>query len=196
MTEDELRELLGFSPVAEVHLQGTAHKIREDGLAALLRYARLATEAGPEGGPEGEALAATYRLLEDCMLDFPAFSAAALEGKADQDDVQATVRELIEFYCARKHWPAMRLIGYIAAHLEETDGQLIRDTGRGLAGLSAREACDLALAICLAGLSEEDRQIFYEDLEYEGNPEAEALAMVRQMQADKAAREAEAAGPP
>jgi hypothetical protein len=192
MTEQELREILGFSAVAEVQFLGEAHKIREDGLAPLLRYARLAEEAGPD---DSAPLAAVHRLLEDCVLDFPAFTAAALEGKAESGDIQGAVRQLVEFYCVRSHWAAMRLVGYIGAHLEETDGQLIRDTGRGLASLSAREACDLALAICVAGLSEEDRQIFFEDLNYAGNPEAEALAMVRQMQADRKAREAEA-GPP
>jgi hypothetical protein len=62
-----------------------------------------------------------------------------------------------------------------------------------VARLSAREACNLALAILLDGRDEEDRAIFLQDLNYEGNPDAEAMALVRQMQAARAAAEAQAA---
>lgn len=111
----------------------------------------------------------------------------AFGAKADIEQIVAVSHQAVEFYCARNYWPAMRLIGYVADSLEEMDGNLLRDGGRGLASLTAREACNLALAVCLDGRSEEDRDIFLEDLNYEGNPEAEALALVRQMQADSKA---------
>jgi hypothetical protein len=187
LTERDLRELGGFPAGPEITFLGEAHPIREDGLAALLRYARASSEGDKEGG----GLAAAHRLLEDCVTDFPRFAAAAMAGKAQDEDIQGAVRQLVEFYCVRKYWPAMRLIGYVALNLDEADGQMIRSTGRGLVGLSAREVCNMTLAKCLEGLPEDEREIFIEDLEYEGNPEAEALAMVRQMQADKAAREAQ-----
>lgn len=184
ITEQEMRELAGVPAEPEISFLGEPHKIREDGLAALLRYAGA--------GADGDGMAAAHRLLEDCLIDFPAFAAAALEGKAEAEDIQAAVRQLTEFYCARKYWPAMRLIGYVADKLAEMDGQLIRASALGIASLSAREACNLALAVCLDGLSGDDRELFFEDLEYEGNPEADAMEKVRQMQADAAAR-AEAA---
>lgn len=193
MTEDEIRDLTPYGGPPEVTFCGSQYAIRGDGFAALLRYARAsATELGKEEENGARRLAAVYQLLEDCVTDFPDFAAAALRGKAGTDEIMAVVQRLTEYYCARGHWPAMRLIGFIAGDFGALDGMCLHKTGRGLAGLSAREACNLALAICLDGRSEEDRDIFLEDLEYEGNPEAEALAMVRQMQADRA-RAAEAA---
>ena len=82
---------------------------------------------------------------------------------------------MIELTCARGFWPAMRLLGFLAGSLEEIDGQLLRSSGRGIASFTAREACNLALAICLDGRDEESRQEFYDDLNYEGSPDAEAL---------------------
>jgi hypothetical protein len=81
----------------------------------------------------------------------------------------------------------------MAGELNEFDGKALLRSGRGIAGLSAREACNLALAICLDGRDEEDRAFFLEDLNYEGNSEDEAMAMVRQMIAAKAEASAQAA---
>jgi hypothetical protein len=189
--EDSLRDLLGYGePV--LHFMGQDFALRPDGLVPLLRYARAVPQAQEDSGEaESRILAASHRLLEDCIEDFAAFTATAFTGKAQMDDITGAVAGLASHYCARSHWAAMRLMDYAATHLEELDGQLLRVGGSGMVHLSAREACNLALAVLLDGRNEEDRAIFMEDLNYEGNPEAEALAMVRQMQAAKrAAKEA------
>lgn len=180
MTEEELRELAGYGGPAEVSFLGETWKLHGDGLAALIRYARAATL-------EGGALAAAYRFLAGTITDFTAFQRAAIYGKAQEDDITALTHAIIEHYCARGHWPAMRLIGLIGAGMEEIDGKLLLASGRGVAGLSAREACNLALTLYLEGRDEEDRGFALEDLNYEGNPEGEALKLLRQMQAEKKA---------
>jgi hypothetical protein len=201
MTEDEIRELAGYGGPDELSFLGETYKIRKDGLAALLRYS-IASGQPPgedqdqpysEDRAQTRAMAAMYGLLEECVTDFGSFAVAAFLSKAVADDIVQVSWQLIEHYCARNHWPAMRLIGHIAQGLEEFDGNFLRATGRGLTSMNAREACNLALAILLDGRNAEDRELFLEDLNYQGNPEAEALAMVRQMQRDKAAaaREAE-----
>lgn len=192
--EDSLRNLFGpgCGPLAFL---GHDFALRPDGLIPLLRYARTVAEH-PGDGEEARqaAYGAMHRLLEDCVVNFVELEQVALLGKAQWEDITGAVNYLISSYCARSHWAGMRLVGFLAQNFEEVDGQLLRATGRSLASLSAREACNLSLAILLDGREEEDRVIFLEDLNFEGNPEAEALAMVRQMQADKrAAQEAEAA---
>jgi hypothetical protein len=137
-------------------------------------------------------MSALYRLLEDCVIDFAGFSAAAFDAKAEVEEMQDLAKKLTEFYCARNFWPASRLIGYVAGSLDEMDGQMLRSSGRGLASLSAREACNLALAMCLEGRDEDGRQEFLIDLDYEGNPDAEALELVRQMKEARAAAAAAA----
>lgn len=186
MTEDELRELRGYGGPPEIAFAGEQWKIRPDGLAALLRY----TLAPRDEDSEWAALNALYRLLEDCITDFAAFSHSAFSAKAEVAEMQAVAEKLFGFYCARDFWPASRLIGILAGRLDEIDGQLLRSSGRGVASLSAREACNLTLAICLDGRDEDSREEFFVDLEYEGNPDEEAMALVRQMQADRKAREA------
>lgn len=197
--EDSLREMLGYGQ-RRITFMGREFTIQPDGLVPLLRYVMSISAQHDKPGHDvtdeergNTALAAHYGLLEDCIEDFGAFSALALEAKATLEDVADAVTGLIGYYCARSHWAAQRLLAYIAQHLEEIDGQLIRAGGRGVTSLSAREACNLALAICLDGRDEEDRAIFLDDLNYEGNPEAEALALVRQMQAARASAEAQAA---
>jgi hypothetical protein len=161
----------------------------------LLRFA--GSGPGKETATDEEAqtvaMAAMYGLLEECVTDFPRFCETALSAKAVMGDITAVMQRLIEFYCARSHWPARRLLGFMAGDLNEFDGKALMRSGRGIAGLSAREACNLALAICLDGRDEEDRAYFLEDLNYEGNPEEEAMAMVRQMMAAKAEASAQAA---
>ena len=183
MTEDELRELAGHGGAAEVTFAGQQWKIAGDPLFALLRYALAGTSARPEGDDSGASLAALHQMMEGCLVDFAAFSEAALATKAGLEEVQAAARTVIELSCARGFWPALRLLGYLASSLEEIDGQLLRSTGRGLTSLTAREACNLALAICLDGRDEEARQEFFADLNYEGSPEAEALAALREYKA-------------
>lgn len=179
MNEAELRDLAGVPPEPEVRFLGQAWKIRDDGLAPLIRYILATRSDNPE---EPVSLSAVHRLLEDCVIDFSAFSNAAIDGRAGLSDLLPVVDGLVRFYCCRNPWPALRLLGYVAGSLDELDGQLIRAGGRGLAQLSAREACNVALAACLDGRNEEDRDIFLEDLNYEGSPEAEALAQLRAMQ--------------
>ncbi len=194
--EDSLRELLGYGKPEITFLHHT-FTIRTDGLIPLLRYARAGTGGPAHEVDEREAasatMAASHRLLEDCIEDFAGFTRRALAMKAQAEDISDAVSQLASYYCARSHWPGMRLIAYIAANLDDVDGQLIRAGGHGIAHLSAREACNLALAILLDGREEEDRTIFLDDLSYEGNPEGEAMALVRQMQADKAKAAAQAA---
>jgi hypothetical protein len=134
-------------------------------------------------------LAAAHRLIEDCIPDFAGLSAAAVDARPGDGDILEFVNSLFRFYCCRSHWSAMRLLGYIAADMGEVDGKLLLAGSRGLAGFSAREACNLALAICVEGRNDEDKMFFMEDLEFEGDPEGEAMKAVRQMQADKKARE-------
>ncbi len=184
MTEDELRELAGYGGPAEVTFMGEQWAIRSDGLTALIRYSH---SAGLEDSTA--AMAAVYQLIADVITDFAAFERAAFTGKAKESDVTSLVHDIIEHYCARNRWPAMRLIGQFGASLEEIDGKLLLATGRGVAGLSAREACNLALTLYLDGRDEEDRGFALEDLNYQGNPEGDALKLLRQMQA-----EAKAAG--
>jgi hypothetical protein len=191
MLESEMRELSGHGGPAQVSFAGKSWAVRADGLAALLRYAQ-AGMAPPE--EHRSPLAAMHRLLEDCITDFAGFSAAAFSSRVQDEEILDAARQLTRLYCARSHWEATRLIGFLAASLEELDGRLLLATGRGMASLSAREACNLAVTVCLEGRTEEDRDIFMEDLKFEGDPEGDALAAVRQMTADRKAREAEAAG--
>jgi hypothetical protein len=197
-SEDGLRELAGFGGPAQLTFMGETFPVRSDALVPLLRFAG----SGPgedtvtEEQVQNIALAAMYRLLEDCVQDFPRFENTAFTAKAGLDDIIAAVQHLVEFYCARTHWPARRLLGFIASNLDEFDGKALMHTGRGIAGLSAREACNLALAMCLDGRDEESRTTFLEDLNFQGNPEAEAQAMVRAMikaRAEASAAAAEAA---
>lgn len=187
-SEDGYRELRGYAGPPELTFMGETFRFRSGDLVALLRYA--GTQPGDDDKTDEDvqslALAAMYRLLEDCVEDFPRFAAVAISAKADVNDVIAAVQRIIEFCCARSHWPARRLLATIAVKLDEFDGNALMRSGRGLSGLSPREACNLALAISLDGRDEEDRAMFLEDLNYEGNPEAEAMAMVRKMQAAQA----------
>jgi hypothetical protein len=191
--ESEIRSLLGYPEVTQLVFMGRKYKIKANGLVPLLRYAQSGQGREIHQISEQEqsqiAMTAMYRLLEDCVTDFQAFGAEAFDGKAGMADVELMVRGLVEFYTCRKHWPAMRLMGYVRSNLEEMDGNLIKTSGRGVASLSAREACNLALALCLDGRDEEQREEFLVDLNYEGNADAEALALVRAMQAAREARD-------
>lgn len=193
--EDGMRDLAGYGGPHEVTFMGETFAIAADGLIPLLRFA--GSGPGKETATDEEArtvaMSAMYGLLEECLTDFPRFCETALSAKAGMDDVTAVMQRLVEFYCARSHWPARRLLAFMAGELNEFDGKALLRSGRGIAGLSAREACNLALAICLDGRDEEDRAFFLEDLNYEGNSEDEAMAMVRQMIAAKAEASAQAA---
>jgi hypothetical protein len=162
MDERDLRELCGVPADPQVTFLGESYAIQEDGLVALIRFARAATTDNPE---QPVPLTAVYRLLEDCLTDFGAFAARALASRAEMSDITPVMNELVSWYCARSHWPAMRLIGYVAGNLDELDGQLLRAGGRGILSLSAREACNLALATCLDGRGEDDREVFMTDLD-------------------------------
>lgn len=188
MTEDELRELNGTPAAPLVSFMSQEFKLRDDGLAALIRFARGGSEIDLEAGVP---LHVIYRFLEDTILDFGAFDRTALQTRATMDDLAPVVNFIISWYCGRSHWSAMRLIGFIARNLEEVDGNLLRTGGRGVRDLSPREACNLALSICLEGRNEEDREVFMQDLMYEGDAAGEALRQLREFQAQqKAAKEA------
>jgi hypothetical protein len=191
MREREFRELAGY-PQA-LAFAGRDWEAREDaGLGALLRYTRAAGAAQGQQAPGAQRtaiLAAAHRLIKDCVVQFGEFSAAAFSARPADEDILGIVAALFRFYCCRTHWSAMRLLGYVSANMGEVDGKLLLAGGRGLAELSAREACNLALAICIDGRNDEDRMFFLEDLEFEGDPEGDAMKAVRQMQADRKARE-------
>jgi hypothetical protein len=195
MRESEFRALAGY-PQA-LSFGGRDWAVRKDGLAALLRYTRAAGDARSEmseGLQRSRVLAAAHHLIEDCVSEFGAFSEKALTVRPDDMDIIEIVNCLFRFYCCRSHWSAMRLLGYVAGNMSEIDGKLLHAGGKGLAGFSAREACNLALAMCLEGRDEEDRMFFMEDLEFEGDPDGEAIKAVRQMQRDKREREASLGG--
>lgn len=190
MRESEFRELAGYPQALK--FAGRDWAVREEaGLLALVRYTRAATRA--KGQPDEAArvavLGAAHHLIEDCVTDFPEFGEAAFTARPRDKDIIAVVTALFRFYCCRSHWSAMRLLAHVAENMGELDGKLLMAGGRGLAELSAREACNLALAMCLEGRNEEDRKYFLDDLEFEGDPEGEAMKAVRQMQADRKARE-------
>lgn len=189
MTEDDFRVLAGLSRKPEISFMGELYEIRPDGLAALIRFHRGARTDDREAKT---SLAVLYGFLEDCIIDFRAFEAAAMASQATMHDITPVINHLITWYCCRSHWPAMRLLGYASMNLEEIDGQLIRSGGRGITALSARELCDVSLAICLEGRNEDDREVFLTDLNYEGDAEADALAQLRQFQAAQAAAKAQA----
>src|SRR6266487_1995434 len=200
MTEDELRDLMGFGGPPQVDFADSKWEIRPECLAALIRFVRASTAARGEETTQKTRqaeMAALHHLLNDCITDFAGFSQAAFTSKAELDDLTPVVRQLVQFYCARPYWPAIRLLGYLAATLDEFDGDFLRRSGRGVASLSAREACNLTLAVCLDGRDEDNREAFYDDLNYEGSPEADALEMVRKMKAQQGtAAEADGGGDP
>lgn len=184
MTEGELRELMGFGSIAKVTFADRDWEITPEAFGPLLRYIRttLKSQASTEREHSRDIqLSALYGLLEGCVVDFHGFALVMFETKAGLEGLMEVTRQLVEFYCARPYWPALRLLTFLASSLDEFDGDFLRRSGRGIATLSAREACNLALAICLDGRSEEDRDAFYEDLNYEGSPEADAMEMVRRM---------------
>jgi hypothetical protein len=142
--------------------------------------------------PAGSMLAAAHRFLEHTITasDWTRLQTTALASRAPQDAVQTLVRDVIEQQTAWKFWPATRLLRYITDTLAELDGDLLR-TGGSLAALTPREACNMAYALLLAARREpEDRDQFIDDLHYPGDPDAEALAQVRAMQAAQAAQQA------
>lgn len=200
MTEDELRELMGFGSEATVAFGGRDWEIKPEAFASLLGYIRTTLKSQKSTEREfsrDTQLSALYGLLEGCITDFDGFAQAVFASKAGLEELMEVAKHLVEFYCARPYWPALRLLTFLANSLDEFDGDFLRRSGRGIATLSAREACNLALATCLDGRSEEDREAFYEDLNYEGSPEADAMEMVRKMreaQAQARASAEEAAG--
>jgi hypothetical protein len=183
MREPDLRELAGLNPAPQIEVMGQTWALRPDGLAPMLRFSRADNRDNPEQGP---SLAAVYRFFEDCIINFQGFSEAAFDTKAGEEEIASVIGQIAACYCARSHWAAWRLIGYVADNLEEMDGGLIRAGGRGVKYLSAREACNVALAACLEGREEEDRESFLMDLNYEGDAASEALAQLRAFQQDRA----------
>jgi hypothetical protein len=188
--ENSLRDLLGYGGPPEIIFMGKKFEIRPDGLVPLLRYAG----SGPaeeeqlkitQQDEDQRALASAHHLLEDCVVNFGSFSELAMKTKADMNEINEAVVRLVRYYTCRSHWSALRLLRTLASALDEIDGQLLRSSGRGIAGLTPREACNLMMAICLENREEEDRITFLEDLEFEGNAESEALALARKMMTER-----------
>jgi hypothetical protein len=180
VTEEEARALAGYSSEPVIPFCGRDWKIRDDGMFALLTYVSA-------DGEKSNPMAIVHRLLEMTVTSFAEFGDHAQQVKAKQEDIAVAAEYLVEFYCARPKWPAVRLLRFLAANFDEIDGMHLKGGGAGLTSLSVREACNLALAILLEGRTKDDREIFLEDLSYDGDPEGDALALVRQMQREKAA---------
>lgn len=192
--ENSIRELLGYGGPPEIIFAGEKFQIHPDGLVPLLRYARSAPAEDEqmkltEEQEDQLTLASAHHFLEDCIINFGSFSELAMTAKADMEEINETVIHLVRYYTCRSHWSALRLLRALTSSFEEIDGQLLRSTGRSVAGLTAREACSLMLAICLENREEEDRVAFLEDLEYEGNAEGQALAQARKMMQERLERE-------
>jgi len=185
VTEDELRVLGGAElPAGVVTFAGEEFALAGDGLAALIAFVRVPAEQDGEGGT---SLAAIYELLSRVVTDFPRFERAAFSTRAGIGEVGGLVAPVVSWYCGRSHWPAYRLLGFLAHNLEEIDGQLIRAGHGGVVTLSARQACNVALAICLDGRSDDDRDAFMMDLNYEGDAADDALARLREWQRERKA---------
>lgn len=205
--EEALRRLQaaaeGTDPRPEITFLDARYAVITDGtLAPLLRYcaagqlparerARLESLGEPAKEPGQQAiLAASYSLLEDCLADFSDFSAAAFAGKVAGDDVQQAVMRVIEVITARPAMAGLRLAHDATASFAELDGILLLAGGRGVAGMSAREVCNTVFARRLSEQDPELRAEWVEGLYLDYDPQSQALQMVRQMQADRAAREA------
>jgi hypothetical protein len=188
----------GVASLRAIQFAGEWYRLRRPSLVPLLAYLAAATprrdpaeamvlspeQAAAENSAQGRALlAAMHQLLQAAVTrsDWPRFQEAAITLKADRDDIDEVVAAVIEEHTAWKYWPAVRLLGFLAANLEERDGDLIRG-GRSLADLTPRQACNWAYAVLLGSQhTDEDRDRFLEDLFWDGNPEADALAKVAEM---------------
>jgi hypothetical protein len=188
-----------------VPLAGRWFALRKPRLPVLLRYLAASmprtdpAEAMVMGGAAAAEreeqhhqtvmFAAMHRLLEESIRasDWPGLQDTALASKAGTGPVLALVRAVVEEQTAWPYWPAVRLLGYLAGSLAERDGDMLRE-GRSLAALTPRQACNRTYSVLLAQRqSEEDRDQFKDDLFFDGNPEADALAAVRAMQAARKA---------
>lgn len=206
LSEQEIHQvqarIAGLPPcTGDVAFSGGTFRLRGPSLGPLLGYLAARNppaDLSPLDGmsPEHKMLAAAHLFLEQVTVpdDWPRLQVAALAGRAGQDEVQALVRAVIEQHTAWPFWPAVRLLSFLAGNLAERDGDLLRTGGGlGLAAMTPRQACNATFALLLSGQrTEEDRDQFLDDLYYDGDAEAEALAMVRQMQAAQAAQAQEA----
>jgi hypothetical protein len=191
----------GVPATRTVALAGGTWRLRKPALPPLLAW--LARTPGSRDDTPARSrtaqLAASHRLLEAAVrrADWAALQDAAITSRAGEDDVQDAVRAVFEEWTAWRYWPAARLLAWLAAQLAERDGALLLRTGRPLSEMTPRQACNTAYAVVLDSMrSEEDRDQFIDDLFFEGDPDAAALAMVAQMRADRAAAaELEAAAP-
>lgn len=207
--EEALRRLQaaveGVDPEPSVIFLGVPYRVATRGrLAPLLRYAALGQptarvraqmESLGDEHADGDlpsqqsSLAAAHWLLEDCVSDFRAFENAALAGKASSGDVHAAVERVVEVQTARPPLAGLRLLRHVTGNLAELDGLLLLAGGGGIAALSAREVCNICYAKLLGETDPEHRAEWVEGLYLDYNPEEQAMEQVRQMQADRAARE-------
>ncbi len=193
----------GTDPRPEIEFCGERYAVITDStLAPLLRYcaagqlpprerARLESLGEDPRGPGEQAImAAAHEMLEDCLADFGGFSRAAFTGKVSGDDIQQAVMRLIEVLTARPAMAGLRLARDASASFTELDGLLLLAGGRGVADMSAREVCNVVFARRLDQQDPELRAEWVEGLYLDYDPQSQALEMVRQMQADRAAKEA------
>jgi hypothetical protein len=204
----------GLACDRSVTFAGEVFRLRKPALAPLLTYLAAAhAQTAPaegmapwtttaqreddEAAQQTAMLAAGHRLLQAAVTaaDWPQLQAAATSSKATAADIDLLIRAVIEQWTAWPYWPGARLLAHLAAAIPERDGTLMIRAGRSLSGLTPRQACNVTYALLLSGIENaEDRDQFTEDLMYAGNPEAEAMAKVRQMQAGKPPGEDQAGG--
>lgn len=150
-------------------------------LAPLLAYIQAGRESLslPEGSQQraNRQMAAAYELLATCVepRQWPRFEQLALEGKAREEDIAAAIKALVSMLTGRADYVGSKLLTWVVANLGEVEGHLLLAAGRGLAGLTPRQACNLAYASITQGMDEEQREQFAEDLLAPEDPEQAAL---------------------
>lgn len=214
--EEQLRQLQamveGVDPKASVTFLDTKYEVATRArLAPLLRYAALGQPTARErarlecmgdalgGEDEGlpneqSSLSAAHCLLEDTVLDFRAFSEAALAGKAMAKDVHSAVERIIEVNTARPALAGLRLLRHVAGNLSDLDGRLLLAGGQGIRALSVRETCNACYVYLYDRVDDERKAEWVESLYLDYSPEDRALEMVRRMQADRRRKQEEAGG--
>lgn len=189
LAEEDLRLLQaeheGVPHAREVTFCGGRYPVTRISLVGLLRYA-----SKKKGDSEQALMAAAHRVLEDCLDPscWQDFQETAIRSKITGVQVGEVIQQIIEIHTAQPWRAALRLLAYAAANLAELDGNLLADTGRGLADLTPRQLCNIVMAKMLAGLDEEKRGEFLSDLYLDFDPESEAMKLVQQMIAAKEAQ--------
>jgi len=208
--EEEFRQLQaeveGIDSAHSLSYAGRSWPLRDGGdLVALLRYASLSlARQGTPRGSDAETevnqrvLAATHRVLSECIADFAAFQEHAIASKITEEQVAELTNRVIEILTARPAHAAIRLLGWIVHNLGELDGKLLITTGAGAAGRSARQMCNIAFTMLVEQLEPERREEWIADLNAKEDPQQTALRLALEMIEKKKAdgEAAPAAAPP